>query len=206
MNKVKLSLDKLNPSEKIALARQIVTAMTGNPNFTTPNPTLASITTLANTLSTKVANHDTAKAAQETSLAERDVAEVALAGGLTQIGAYVENIAGGDRVKIESAGMQVRGTNAPVGPLARVDNLALSEGDFDGTLDAMWKPLRGAKSYEVQVSNSPDTGWTPKLTASRSNVTIQGLTSGAKVWVRVRAVGADSTPGPWSDPATKTVP
>ena len=27
-----------------------------------------------------------------------------------------------------------------------------------------------------------------------------------KMWARVRAVGADNHPGPWSDPATKTVP
>ena len=44
------------------------------------------------------------------------------------------------------------------------------------------------------------------MTASKSSATIQGLTSGAKLWARVRAVGADNKPGPWSDPATKVVP
>jgi len=32
------------------------------------------------------------------------------------------------------------------------------------------------------------------------------LTSGAKIWVRVRAVGVKNDTGPFSDPATKTVP
>jgi hypothetical protein len=44
------------------------------------------------------------------------------------------------------------------------------------------------------------------MTASKSSATIPGLTSGAKLWARVRAVGADNQPGPWSDPATKVVP
>ena len=204
--KVKLGLDRLNPQEKVALARQIVTAMTGNANFTTPNPTLASVTTLANTAATKIAAHDSAKAAAETALADRDVAVTALAGGVTLLGAYVENITAGDRVKIESAGMAVRSAGAPVGPLGQVLDLAVSEGDFDGTLDAMWKPVRGAKSYEVQVSTNSETGWAAKMTASRSSARIEGLTSGTKLWVRVRAVGADNKPGPWSDPATKVVP
>ena len=36
--------------------------------------------------------------------------------------------------------------------------------------------------------------------------TIVGLTSGTKMWARVRAVGAGNATGPWSDPATKVVP
>ena len=203
--KVKLGLDRLNPQEKVALARQIVTAMTGNANFTTPNPTLASVTTLANTAATKIAAHDSAKAAAETALADRDVAVTALAGGVTLLGAYVENITAGDRVKIESAGMAVRSAGAPVGPLGQVLDLAVSEGDFDGTLDAMWHPVRGAKSYEVQVSPDPPGTWTQKMASGKSSATIEGLTSGAKLWVRVCAKGADEQPGAWSDPAEDLV-
>jgi hypothetical protein len=39
-----------------------------------------------------------------------------------------------------------------------------------------------------------------------NSATIEGLTSGAKLWMRVRAVGAKNDTGPFSDPATKTVP
>ena len=38
-----------------------------------------------------------------------------------------------------------------------------------------------------------------------AHVTITGLTSGSRVWVRVRAIGTKGE-GPWSDPATKIVP
>ena len=91
---------------------------------------------------------------------------------------------------------------------AQVLDLVLSQGDFDGTLDVFWKPVRGSNGYEIQISADPPTGtsWTPKMTASKSSATIEGLTSGAKLWARVRAVGADNKPGPWSDPAVKVVP
>ena len=36
--------------------------------------------------------------------------------------------------------------------------------------------------------------------------TLDGLTSGSKVWVRVRAVGTRGSVGAYSDPANKTVP
>jgi len=206
MAKVKLGADRLNPEELVALANTIKTAMTGNANFPTPNPTLAALGTLITTTTTKIAAYDSAKAAAETALADRDAAVVALRGGLAQEASYVENASGGDAVKIESAGMSVRAPSVPVGPVTQVLDLVLSQGDFDGTLDLVCQPVRGAKSYEIQVSPDPPGTWTPKMTASKSSATLEGLTSGAKLWVRVRAIGADNQPGPWSDPATKVVP
>jgi hypothetical protein len=87
-------------------------------------------------------------------------------------------------------------------------NLVVTAGDNDGSLDASWDALRGANSYEIQTSVDPvtPTSWTFKMSATRSSATLAGLTSGAKMWVRVRAIGASNSTGPWSDPATKTVP
>ena len=89
----------------------------------------------------------------------------------------------------------------------QVLNLVLTAGDFDGSLDAAWDPVRGASSYEIYISVDPVSGtsWTFKQSSPKSSAHIAGLTSGAKMWVRVRAIGA-ANEGPWSDPATKTVP
>src|SRR5207253_8950786 len=100
MSKVKLGLADLTPDETVALANLIKTAMTGNANFATPNPTLAALGTLITTAQTKIATYNTASAAVDTALADRDTALLGLRGGLTQEAAYVENITGGDRVKI----------------------------------------------------------------------------------------------------------
>ncbi|MFN0074841.1 MAG: hypothetical protein ACKVY0_00020 [Prosthecobacter sp.] len=52
----------------------------------------------------------------------------------------------------------------------------------------------------------PVTGpYETKDTTTASSTTISGLSSGTRIWVRVRGLGANG-PGPWSDPATKIVP
>jgi hypothetical protein len=208
MAKVKLGLKNLSPDELVALANTIKTAMTGNANFTTPNPALTAIGTLITTAQTKIGAYNSAKAAADTALADRDTALVALRAGLTQEGDYVQNITNGDKTKIESAGMSTRDDAAPIGTPTQVLSLVVTAGDFDGTLDASWDPVRGAQSYEIQTSVDPVTpaSWAFKQTSTKSSATIQGLTSGTRQWVRVRAIGAGSTPGPWSDPAVKGVP
>lgn len=208
MAKVKLGLKNLSPDELVSLGNTIKTAMTGNANFTTPNPTLSAIGTLITTAQTKIAAYNTAKAAADTALSDRDTALASLRFGLSQEGDYVQNITGGDATKIESAGMSVRDDASPVGPPTQVLNLVVTVGDNDGTLDASWDPVRGAASYEIQTSVDPVSGtsWAFKQSATRSSATVIALTSGTKMWVRVRAVGAGNNTGPWSDPATKVVP
>ena len=113
-----------------------------------------------------------------------------------------------DATKWQAVGFALKGAAAPVGALGQVLNLVLMAGDNDGTLDVSWDPLRGAQGYEIQISVEPVTGtsWQPKLTAGKSSATLTGLTTGTRIWVRVRGVGANNQPGPWSDPAVKTVP
>jgi hypothetical protein len=68
--------------------------------------------------------------------------------------------------------------------------------------------VRGAGSYEVHTSADPvtATSWNFKDVSNKSSTTLNSFTSGTKIRVRVRAVGADNNKGPWSDPAVKTVP
>ena len=92
MAKVKLGLSRLGPDDLVALANTIKTAMTGNANFTTPNPSLASLTTLITTAQTKIGAYNNAKAAADTALSDRDTALVALRAALTQEGDNVQKI------------------------------------------------------------------------------------------------------------------
>ena len=208
MAKVKLGLDRLTPDELAAFANVVKTAMTGNANFASPNPTLVALGTLITTLQTKIASYNTSLAAVDTALADRDAADLALRAGLTQEAAYVENASNGDRIKIESSGMGVRGSNTPIGPVTQVLNLIVEASEFDGALEAAWDPVRGAASYELQTSVDPVTpsSWAFRDVSTKSTIHLNTFTSGAKMWVRVRAIGADNNKGPWSDPAAKTVP
>jgi len=49
--------------------------------------------------------------------------------------------------------------------------------------------------------------WVLKDTSSGCRALLSGFTSGMKIWLRVRVVGGKKTgKGPWSDPASITVP
>ncbi len=207
MAKLKLGLNGYNPAGLVAFANTVKTAMTGNANFATPNPTLTAFGTLITTANTKIAAYNSMVAAAETGLADRDAALAALRASFTQLGDYVQNVSAGDAVKIESSGMSVRSQGTPT-TMTQVLGLALTPGDNPGSVDAMWTPVAGVRSYESQVNTSDpnvEANWSFKQSTSKSSVTLAGLTSGAKVWVRVRAIGTNDNAGAYSDPATKII-
>ena len=207
MAKPKLNLDQLTYEQKLTQATEIKTKMTGNANFPTPVPTLASYTTLITTATTKHAEWTDAQQVAKIKTVERQNAFAALDAASTQLAGYVEAASGGDAAKIESAGMSVRSDRTPPQVPGQVLNLVLTAGDFPGTLDVAFDPAAGAKSYEVQTSPDPmtESSWVFKQSLAKSSGTVPGLTSGSKVWARVRAVGAAGA-GPYSDPAVKVVP
>jgi len=207
MAKVKLNLRGLPDAQVIQQATNIKTALTGNATFTTPTPTLVALGTLISTAATKLTTAENAQTTAKLATADKDVALDALRAGLVQLANYVDLTANGDEVKILSAGMQVRAAAAPVGVPAQPASLALTGGDAEGELDAQWDGVNGAKSYELQLSPDPITGssWVAHGAVTKSKAALTGLASGARMWARVRAVGA-AGPGAWSDPAVKTVP
>jgi hypothetical protein len=125
-----------------------------------------------------------------------------------QMGAHVENVSGGNATMLASGGFSLRAKASPVGPLGRVMELVVRAGAHEGTLHAAWKRLRGAGSYEIHVSPDPlsDTTWGFYAVSIKSSATLEGFTSGSRIWVRVRGIGANNQSGAWSDPAVKVVP
>src|SRR5882757_9856525 len=115
--KVKTNLSKLNVAGKVGLARTVVTKMTANPNFTTPAPTLPSLTTAANDLETAASAAQAARASSKQATSVQADKEKVLSDLLLQEAAYVQNITAGDKTKIESSGFSVNNPSAPIGAL-----------------------------------------------------------------------------------------
>jgi hypothetical protein len=113
---------------------------------------------------------------------------------------------GSDAAKNQGAAMGVAGAAAVAGLPGQVRNLTLVSGN-PGELDAQWDSDAAAKSYEIQTSADPVTAisWVAQPSVTKSSAVLQGLTSGSRQSVRVRAVGSAGA-GAWSDPATKIVP
>jgi fibronectin type III domain protein len=206
--KVKLNIARLSLAERIARCRQIITAMTGNPNFPTPNPPLATVTTALNDAdaasSAAQAARQDAKAKTVTQNDKDDFAS----GLMNQLAAYVENIAGGDESIIRSAGMDTKAAgSAPTSIPDPPENLNTTAGDRDGEIDLSWEAVPGAKSYVIEQSADPptDTSWGHASVSARSSQTMSGLKSGTRYWFRVAAVNGVGQSG-WSDPSMKIAP
>jgi hypothetical protein len=207
MAKVKLDLASLDPDGMTGKADAIKTAMTGNANFPTPNPPLATLGTDNTTAKTKVSAQKNAQLAAKQATTDRDAALDVVANDLTLLAAYVENASGGDREKILSSGMDVKSDRTILMALDRAIILALSVGKNPGEVQVKWQPVSGAKSYQVQYCVDPitDAGWKDAPPSSDRKTLLTGLTSGAKVWVQVRAIAKDNL-GPWSEPSNIIVP
>jgi hypothetical protein len=209
MAKVKLNFKSLSMPEKITRARIIVQNMTTNAvNFPNPTPKLSDVTVVI----------DAAEQAYNAALIARDISKQRTAELEQQVDAldtmagrlasFVESASGGKEDIILSAGMEVRAPSLASGqPPAAPTSLTATTGDHEGELDLTWNASSNAKSYIVERSPNPptDTSWSQAAVVTTSKTTIDGLTSGAKYWFRVAAVGGSGQSG-WSDPAMKMAP
>jgi len=207
MAKAKFTLKNLPDNDVILKCTDLKAALTGNANFPNLPVTLAAFGTQIGAAQTKLTASDNALAASKLATADKDTQIETLIGMAMQIVGYVDLTANGDETKILSAGLSVRAQRAPQTIPTQVVNLSVTAGDNAGSLDAHWDPPGNAKSYEVQTSPDPftDATWKTADTLTNSKVTLAGYTSGAKIWVRVRAINSKGK-GPWSDPAVKVVP
>ena len=207
MAKVKFSLNQVSDVDTLQTCSDLQTALTGNANFTTPVPPLATFGTAITMAQAALTASNNAAAASKQATADKDAAMATLAALAMQLVAYVDLTAAGDESKILSAGLDVRAAKTPQTVPGQVQNLSLTAGDNAGSLDAHWDFLANGKSYEVQTSADPftNTSFVTADTVTKSSTTLTGLTSGAKMWVRVRGINSAGK-GAWSDPSVKVVP
>jgi len=205
MAKVKLNLQSYSITELFEFARNIVTALTGNADFMTPDPPLTDVSTAADELETAYNESQVARQDSQEKTTIMYDKEDALSKLITRLGLYVENTSTGDEAKIQSAGMDVRDEAGASAPPAVPHALSATAGDMEGEIDLHWEPVSRAKSYIIQQSNDPPGEWTQAGVVTKSKHSVLNLTSGDKYWFRVAAVGTAGQSG-WSDPATRIAP
>lgn len=208
MAKVKLELKSKSDGDLNAFAKNHITKMTGNANFTAPDPDAATLQGFSDEYDVALADANAAQQTAKEKTAIKETKRAALETGLSKRGKYVDLKSDGVPEKIISAGFDIMGDKTPAGVPAQVSNLSLTAGDNAGEIDAQWDPVVGGKiTYEIQTSLDPmtPTSWTNQPRSTKSKSAITGLTSGSRVWIRVRATNSAGE-GAWSDPATKIVP
>lgn len=206
--KVALSLAALTLDQKAALLITIITKMTGNVNFPTPDPKFPALTAASLAAVTQRNTRDTLYADAKQATTDLKALEANFDKLLTALAAYVENIAQGSKAIIESAGMPASadtGNRPDPQKLPAPEGLAVTMGDAAGEVDPHWHRVKGAKAYEVHYGqHGPDT-LDRQLTVVGSKAVLTGLTPGTEAWVVVYAVGTAGR-GAASQPARCMVP
>jgi hypothetical protein len=209
MDQIKFSASSLPEPEVISTAKTVHTKMTGNSNFTTPNPTLVALQAAIDAAEQATDTYATAEQTLKEKLTQRVAAVDALRVLLTQESQYVANTAKGNGAVILSAGFAIRSGRGPAAPLEAVVNMSCSAGDHAGELDVMWDGQAGAKMYVLQICTGDplvEANWRQVDLTTKSKFAVTGLTSGTRYWFRVAARGTGNTQGPWSDFAEKMAP
>lgn len=212
MAKLKLNTSRMNPAQLIAKADLVLPKIAPEAPAVPPIPNMAAkaVALKAKRDAAKTANdaYEAAKAGLPTLKLARDAAADDLRLEHNVMGQALESETRGDPVLLSATGYELASENIPATtPPGVIDNLKLTAGDFAGILDGSFDPDELAYTYEIQITTvDPLAGpWTTVLSPTSSVFQLTGLTSGQRVWVRVRGVGSQGQ-GPWSDPATKIVP
>jgi len=141
---------RLPVQAKIIYSRDRVVDMTGNPNFPTPSPTLATITTVTNTLETKELAAEGGGPAQT---GARDTALEVWNNTMRSCADYVDSIALGDKDIINSAGFtptDVQGT--PHGLPAKPEGQKFIHTDESGAVIFTCNAVPDAEGYVAVLS------------------------------------------------------
>jgi hypothetical protein len=209
MAKIKRNWSRMNRAERLTLGKTVSTALTGNAVFAALSPTAAQFEALrAGSADAEQAIKDNAVILAQLHVTATAAAD-ALLTGFEQVALSAEGISLGAEDKLSTTGFQL---TTPGGPAPSVDmtqpqNFSITAGDFDGQIDGHCDPVQGARGYHIQITFAM-TGtpvWEDREGSPNTQFSLTGLTSGQRVWVRMRAHGTKG-PGPWSDPATKIVP
>jgi hypothetical protein len=205
--RIKLGLRGLDLQLKILTARNIVSRMKENPVFPEPGPIVRDVEETVVRLEerlTDVRNNRLLIQKKTTELCE---AERELDKKLTMLAAYVESKAEGDLELIRSSGMEVRADSVPVGIPGKTVFKWVRESLNPGEIKLRWERVRGAKVYNVELTENIESGSTWRVYDSTTRITIlvNGLKSGTKYWFRVQAIGSAGK-GEFSEPITKYAP
>jgi len=141
---------ELAVSAKITYGRDRVVDMTGNPNFVTPNPSLATITSVTDDLETKQLAAEGGGAAQ---FIARDAALLVWDNTMRSCADYVDSIALGDTVKISSAGFTATDTaRTPHGLPAKPTGQKFIHTDESGAVIFTCNAVPDAEGYVAVLS------------------------------------------------------
>jgi hypothetical protein len=127
---------------------------------------------------------------------------------LQTYGTSVDELAGGDAAVITAAGLPSRPIKSPPAGLEPVKKVRFRPGKMQAQAILSWPEARGAGSYVVQVSFTPETmedgPWTTYTAAANQSRTVTAPAPRAQFLARVASVGRDGKQSDWTAPVLVT--
>jgi hypothetical protein len=197
---VKLAIAGLNATDLATKASNIEAAMTDNPTFANPTPTLAELQSARVELETLMASSATGN---RSAIAARRAQEGVVANLLRKLAVYVKLTAISE-AEVLSAGFDVRSSNTPMRVLTQPTGLKAQRSDTSGKVLASWDAVRGRLHYILEMTTSDpsqsESPWAVVAYTSKVRHTVDNLTPGHTYWFRVTALGTSGSSAK-SDPA-----
>ncbi len=206
---VVVDLKGLTVPALISRVRAILTATSGEAAFSTLSAKLTALGTKVDALEADESALRAAENAVTTATETRDKSVSEVLAAANELGVSI-GMTATTEAQVNATLMRVKNGPSPKPVPNTPTGLELKMGDDEGELSGQCEGQPGVvEHYEIQfttsdpLSSSPN--WQFADTSRKSRFELQGLPSGEKVWVRLRAVNARGKSG-WSDPACKRVP
>ena len=197
---IKLSLFELTFVKLLALLRNVVAKMTGNPNFTTPAVPLADMEKLADDL--EAAIEDATNGSRQSKLVRNALADQARE-MLRVMADYVRSVCAGDVVKLASSGFELAKQREPIGIPGTSKRMEARMTGLKGDLELRWASVHGAHGYQVWMADKDpaiEANWQAIGYTTRVRHTVSDLESYKAYWFCVSAIGTAGE-GAQCDPA-----
>ncbi|MBU5613509.1 fibronectin type III domain-containing protein [Geomonas azotofigens] len=189
----------------LELARRVLMALTGNPNFPEPwvGCSLAELEDCVGRLQRAV---DESKYHDSQKIKYRNQVKDETKRVLRKIANYVQLVAADNILALQSSGFSFQKERRTLHPgQLPFPDITLKHGERRGSIIAKARALPGAGSYEVQLTDKDpniEANWAGYCNVKTcSKITINDLASGQNYWVRMRGIFSAGA-GDWSTPVT----
>lgn len=196
--------ERLSDDNLLAKAGEVHLGISTNVDiFPAPTPGMPAFATTIGDFTLLVSK---AKKGSDVEKSEKNDKRAELISMLYALGRYVVFEADDDKTKAQKSGFSIAKEPSPMPPIAKPENLQVTEGGNAGELFIKFKRVIGARSYMIQYAIETSTGepvWLSQ-TCTTSKFTLTQLESGKKYIIRVVAVGINEQLM-YSDPVSRIV-
>lgn len=203
IKKVKMGFTKLSDEEFLALTQTVERAMTDNPNFDTPNPTLVIFNSLISNFSDRLAASNKRGSPEDTQ--SKNESRKELEKTTVRLAFYVNTIADGNFRKLLSSGFPLVKEYTKLTPPSEVKGLVLRDGRQKRQMALSFEAQKNIRLYRYRFTDKRDASGDPlwtgeefETTSSRNNI-IAPVVSGVTYYVSVQAVNSAAM-SDWGDP------